>query len=484
MSVSKILRQELTSAKNNSYEMFTDRPPLEDYYLRDRLGGDFDQLRIVKKDLHVRSCLERRSQAATARERLFIPASAYEPDIQITTLARWCAENLPWDALERRLWEGAYINGRSHAEILWETRDTPRGLLEGEFDPVTGEAIRHPYPYPLITVPWAIRNRAPSTFTFRNITAGSTRRIKDATGLLDRSLKLPNQQVEGWELRHLTKAQPMDGEPCPVFKFISHSWGSETSNPNGKGVGGDLYWLVLLKKEFIAYWTIYADKYADPGKVGIFPETGSPNVLKDFFVNYGRDSWAALPKGYEVKLLEAQRAGTVNTYETFLKWIDGQISELITGQAYGVTASQGLSGQPAANDETIRQEWVKADCDLLCPTMREYLLTPLTMLNIPVAEPPSYWRDFSDREDLNQRSERDGRLHEQGYRLRPDAVRQIYGDYYIAVDERGQAAPQELPQPTPGQFPGVIDGDGSASPESAQAQQPPGDDFPEWMIDL
>jgi len=455
MAISKLLHDELVRVSNAPFERFLDEPEIEDPYLRDRLGGDYTRLGSVEKDLHVKSCLERRGQAISARDRKIRPASQNPEDVAIATLSQWVIDNLPWDEVERKLWKQAYIGGRGHAEMLWETRPTPRSLVEGEFeqDDRTGtvKVIRPPYPYPWITVPREIRNRKRERFVFRP-PSKKVRQVKDPSQVNDLNpvnpdkpsrIKLPPQQIMGWELRILTKDEPIKGEPAPIFKFIHHSFGSETSNPNGKGVGGDLFWPVTLKREFVAFWAIYADKYAEPGKYGTYPDGEDGSLLEEFFTTYGRNSWASLPEGYKVHLLEAARAGSINTYESFMNWIDGQISELITGQAYGVAATQGLSGAPAKNDEEIRQEWVKADSDLICPSMRKYLFIPLTVLNIPTAEPPQYWRDFDDQEDLNERSDRDDKLFKQGYRLKPSAVVRIYGDDYEDI------GPTADPRPDP-----------------------------------
>lgn len=437
--LSRKLRAEIARADlDPRHVVFGGEPKLEDPTLRGQLGGRYEAYRRLLDEPQISSKFDQRVQAAIGKERVLEALSEEEQDIHAQRLCEWWLEFGNFDEVCRSLFQ-AIIMGRSHAEMIWDTLPTPKKLVAAGF------------PHEEIQVPVEIRPKAQEFFSFK-LPERKLRKNAPTDSRLPGNpprVSLPPQIYKGYELRVSQDNLGRDKITAPVFKFITHSFGSLTDNPNGHGLGGKLYWLSVLKKDFIKYWAIHADKFASPGMWGEYPEDEDPDLLEEFFEEYqGGKSWAALPAGYRIHLLEQMNSGKLTTYLDFLNWCDRQMSGIITGQTFGPEVSQGLGGQPAKVDDEIRNEWVKADCDLLAPNLRRMLFYPITVLNLQGAETPFFYWDTSNQEDLNTRSERDERLFNQGYRLKPEAVARIYGDDYTPISSAPETAPS--PEVTPG----------------------------------
>jgi len=248
---------------------------------------------------------------------------------------------------------------------------------------------------------------------------------------------------QGYEMRLLTTADMLRGEPIPDKKFVLHSFGSKTGDPRGMGLGSRLWWPVYFKRQDITFWLSFADRFGSPLPVGKYPP-GATEVEKQTLYAalqaFGQESGMMIPEGMMVELLQAGSTST-DIYEKLARWCDEQISECVLGETG--TTNQSGSGGSRARDEvanTIRLEIVQADSDLLSATLNRTLVRWISEFNVPEANPPRVWRDTSQPEDLNVRINRDKVLFDLGYKLRPEMALEIYGNQYqdmqaLAKDE-------------------------------------------------
>ncbi len=240
------------------------------------------------------------------------------------------------------------------------------------------------------------------------------------------------------QLRLLTLENAVQGESVPDMKFIVHRSGAKDGNPYGLGMGTRLFWPCLFKRKLKQFWLVYADKFGNPTPVGEYPPTATAEqkqTLLDAIGAIANDSGVIIPQGMIIKLLEAQgRGGAQGVYDALMRYLDEEISEAVLGETMTTSAkSTGLnSGQANVHNE-VRVELTKADADLLDETLNKTLIPWLCRINYPNAKPPKIWTDVSEAEDLKSRAERDEILNRIGYRLRPDAVKEIYGDFYDFV---------------------------------------------------
>jgi hypothetical protein len=227
----------------------------------------------------------------------------------------------------------------------------------------------------------------------------------------------------------------------PAKKFFVYTYGTMQGNPYGVGLGNLLWWLVKLKRDAIKFWLIYVDKFGSPtvyGRVSDdegYTEEDLRQIEANLLAFVGairRGTHGVCPRGTDIKMLEAIRSGSGN-HEELISYFDKAIVELLLGSIH-MGDSQGLSGAPARSDELVRQETAQSDADLFHGLLNDTIVKWLTEMNFPGAKPPSIWRDFRKKEGLDSKLQQDSTLFEQGWKLRPEALVERYGDLYEPVD--------------------------------------------------
>lgn len=197
-----------------------------------------------------------------------------------------------------------------------------------------------------------------------------------------------------WRPRLLTMANMLKGEELPERKFIVHRHGVKGNNPYGLGLGTRLFWAVLFKREGVAFWLHFLDKFAAPTVVGKSPYgtlESQQRELLDTLASIVTRSAITVPIGTDVAFLEAARSGAVSYLEWCQYW-DKQISICVTGET--LTSDIGNVGSRAAAEthQEILEMLVDADADLLSATLRDQLVTWLVEYNFPGAAVPEVWR--------------------------------------------------------------------------------------------
>lgn len=264
--------------------------------------------------------------------------------------------------------------------------------------------------------------------------------------------------VDSEDLRLRTMEHPLEGEQLPDRKFVCHSVGSKIGSPFGLGLGTVLFWPVFFKRQGIQFWLTFADKFGAPTVVGKYPSgTSQPdqNTLLDALRALSRETQVAIPEGMTIELLEAQRSGSVTTYETLLRYMDEQIAYATLGEAAGGQNSGGALASAAILRNELRLELVESDADLLSNTLNHTLCKWIAEYNVPGANPPRVWREIKAEEDLKARAERDKLLFDIGFRPTIDYITETYGDGWEV------APPTALNQP--GQPGGLTPAEGGAA---------------------
>ncbi|PHR19284.1 MAG: hypothetical protein COA37_17795 [Hoeflea sp.] len=197
-----------------------------------------------------------------------------------------------------------------------------------------------------------------------------------------------------WKPRLLTLTNMMKGETLPDRKFIIHRHGVKGNNPYGLGLGTRLFWPVLFKREGVAFWMTFLEKYASPTVIGKTPYgmlDDAQNRLLDTLKNLVQETAATVPIGTEVAFLEATRSGAVS-YKEWCEYWDNQMSIATLGETLS-TDIQGQGSRAAADTHAeIKELLVDADCDLLSDTHQATLVRWTVDLNFPGAKLPKIWR--------------------------------------------------------------------------------------------
>jgi phage gp29-like protein len=231
-------------------------------------------------------------------------------------------------------------------------------------------------------------------------------------------------------LRMLTRSRMAEGIAVDPGKFWVLSVGADHDDePYGTGLGHWAYWPVLFKRQGLARWLTFLDRFAQPLAIGTYDsklddESGTQRArLLAALRALRTDSGIALPEGMAITLLEASRSGTPD-YESMYRLMDQVLSQVIVGQT--MTSESGSSMAQANVHLTVRGEIVKADADLICESLNRTVVTWLTRWNFAGADPPRLYRKLDPPSDLDKQSERDERLSRIGYR---PTLMQVQADY-------------------------------------------------------
>ncbi|GAA0311640.1 phage portal protein family protein [Rhodovulum strictum] len=307
----------------------------------------------IERDTHAWAMLQKRKKVLTAREWVVEPASDAPRDVEAAELVRGALKALPFDRVCEDLLD-ATLKGFAVSEIVW-ARQGSRILPE------------------------------------RIVTHDQRRFAFD----------------EQWRPRLLTWSNMREGIDLPERKFIVHRHGVKGNNPYGLGLGTRLFWPVLFKREGVAFWLHFAEKFAGPTVVGETPYgtmTEEQRKLLGTLRDIRTSSAVVVPVGTGVRFLEAARSGSV-TYQDFLTYWDKQISICVTGET--LTTDIGDTGSRAASEThaDMLAMLVDGDGDLLSDTLREQLVTWIVDYNLPGAGVPSVWRvrPESEREKADTR---------------------------------------------------------------------------------
>ncbi|MCA1492715.1 DUF935 family protein [Ensifer sp. NBAIM29] len=295
----------------------------------------------IERDPHAFAMLQKRKKHLIAREWVVEPASEKPLDVKAADFVREVFKTMAFDRLCEELAGGATLKGFAVAEVVWK-RDGNR------------------------IVPADIVSHDQRRFAFG----------------------------EDWRPRLLIWSNMRDGEELPDRKFMVHRHGVIGNNPCGLGLGTRLFWAVLFKREGVAFWLHFLDKFAGPTVLAETPYgmlSEEQRKLLNTLSGLRTSAAITVPVGTGVKFLEAARSGSV-TYQDWLAYWDKQISICVTGET--LTTDIGAVGSRAAAEThaDMLDLLVDGDADLLSDTLRDQLATWLVEYNFPGAAVPSIWR--------------------------------------------------------------------------------------------
>lgn len=212
-----------------------------------------------------------------------------------------------------------------------------------------------------------------------------------------------------WNPRLLTMQNMIKGEELPARKFAVHRFGAKGNNPYGQGLGATLFWAVMFKRNGVAYWQKFLERFASPIPVGEYPVGSSPDVqaaLMALLKRMNNASAITIPFGTKLDSFEAKRSGTVD-YEAWVKLWNAEISKTVLGET--LTTEMGSTGARAASEThaDILDSLVDSDADLLSGTLNATMIKWLIEYNYPNAKLPKIWRprpsnEFAE-EDLKEK---------------------------------------------------------------------------------
>lgn len=348
-------------------------------------GGAYSQKLYddLETDAHVMAVLHKRKMAVIAAPWGLEPASMAKKHLKQAQVVYEFLEDLNIDKVSYDLLD-AVLKGNSVVEIVWKIED---------------EHVR----------PVAAFPRDARRFEFRE----------------DQATGNPIVMLKDWE-------NQFPGQDAAARKFMLHSWGAKDSNPHGFGLGNRLFWPVFFKKQAIALWQIYLEKFAVPTVKGEYEpqaldKTEQANLL-NALSQITQDAALMVPKGTIVELLEPQRQGSMSPFERCLRWFDEQISEAVLGET--LTTNAGRTGSHAAAQvhDDIRVELSKLDMAMVNATIQRDLIQWIMDLNFPGEDAPIFYRKLDDASDGKSWSEVLVNLGKVGFSPTPEYIMRRFGD--------------------------------------------------------
>ena len=109
--------------------------------------------------------------------------------------------------------------------------------------------------------------------------------------------------------------------------------------------------------------------------------------------------------------------------------MNAAISKIVLSQT--MTTDDGSSRSQAEVHKDVRDEVVEADSDLLCGTFNRSVARWWRDLNYPGAAVPRVWRKTEPDEDINERADRDTKIHALGYDPTEDYIKETYGEGWV-----------------------------------------------------
>ena len=280
-----------------------------------------------------------------------------------------------FDALVENLLHSSLLTGFGAAEIIWMPGKTSHILKRNN-----------------LIVPHEVRARKPRRFGFK---------IGD----------------QGYVPRLITRENRLYGIPIKPRKFIFHHH-QIMRGPYGLGLGHQLYWPVILKRENLTFWAVFNERFGSPTTVVKYPLDASANEIEsvqDAVDSISQEGNVAIPETFALELLEATRSGSITTYMDFNRWCDEQISECILGQT-GTTNQSGSGGSRAQDEvaERVSIRIAKSDADLLGRTLQQTIVRWTLQANFgfDTRLPSISWSfpELEERTDLDTASLVDERL--------------------------------------------------------------------------
>ena len=270
------------------------------------------------------------------------------------------------------------------------------------------------------------------------------------------------------ELRLIDGATPF-GQPLTPYKYVTHFHRAKSGLPVRGGILRPCTWMYLFKNYDFKDWITFAEIYAQPLRVGKYPNSASEqekDVLLQAVANMGTDAAAIIPETMLIEFVESQgKQGSTDLYERLARFCDEQMSKGITGQTLSSDAkATGLGSGVSDLQGDVRHDIKLSDARQLSGTLSRDIARPLVDLNIgPVDRYPRISVIVEDTDDLTELAANVKTMVEVGL---PVPASWAYKKFNIPEPKKGEpvlAAQQPLPH-SPGAAP-------SPSASAANAQQ-------------
>lgn len=160
-------------------------------------------------------------------------------------------------------------------------------------------------------------------------------------------------------------------------------------------------------------WAGYLEMFGQPLRMGSYDPEKTPSpadrklvqkALRSALENLGSDSWAMLPEGAKIEIVESATGQGGEGFENFVRYIDEQISKRITGSVLatgtGNTGSGGSQALGVVHDDKFHRK-VASSASFVSHAIREQVVRPFVLFNFgPDVEVPKVEFVFEKARDI------------------------------------------------------------------------------------
>lgn len=232
------------------------------------------------------------------------------------------------------------------------------------------------------------------------------------------------------EVRVLTEAEPIHGEPLAPYKYMTHQPRLKSGLPLRNGLARLVAVMYMLKSFTIRDWWAFGEKFGLPVTVGKYGNNASKEdiqTLVDAIATLASDAGCAIPQSMQIEMQEtASRQGGGVLFESMAKWCDAQTSKAVLGQT--MTTDDGSSQSQANVHNDVRMDIARWDARQLENTLNEFLVQPFILLNFGEQENyPRVCLRINEPEDLKSLVDALVPLLDRGMKVQMSEVRDKFG---------------------------------------------------------
>lgn len=248
------------------------------------------------------------------------------------------------------------------------------------------------------------------------------------------------------QLRFRARDGGIEGELLPPRKFLLARQDATYLNPYGFPDLSMVFWPYTFRRA-ARFWVSWLERYGGDFLIGKLPRSASAaeyQALTDDLEAMNQDSVAAIPDDGSVEVMaSANKGGSTDAHERFLKYWRGEISIALLGSNQGVESSSTLASAKAALEVTddIRDR----DAAMVAQVVNQ-LIRWTVETNWP-GQPAPCWELEADEGIDKTLAERDQILTLAGARLSRSYFMRAYG---LEEDDLEAAAPPAMPDAFPG----------------------------------
>lgn len=169
----------------------------------------------------------------------------------------------------------------------------------------------------------------------------------------------------------------------PPYKFIAHVHSTKSGLPLRGGLIRGVAWWYLFLAFDVGSWVQFLERYGQPIRIGKYGRGATADeqaTLLRAVRNIAADAGAIIPEGMLIELVEAKISGSIDAFERFASFANGEVSKAVLGQT-GTTENGPYAGTARVHDE-VRGDIERADAGLLASTLNRDLVRPLIDLNV------------------------------------------------------------------------------------------------------